>query len=659
MLVLAAILVPAAASAQTLTLSSGSPSLAAIPAAPGDLLTPSGTPTAAPPPSLVFTVAALGLLPGDIIDGISDGFDANPFSVGSVYFSVARASFGLAGPSTPNVLTESVAVPPGFQAQAAGDIFVTFDPFGCPPTTYPGGVSTQVLDGDGAALGAPLTCYTGLGLGFTEALASPGPPVVDNLADFDWAPPGRGYLYCWGVSLAPGSPTLLGANPLLPGGAGPSDILQVCPSAPFIGGPTLTAANLGLIAGPLGCAPPVCDDIDALILSGGVVFFSLAPGSPTLAIGPTSAADVFGGYPFFTAPPPVAFSAAQLGLTPADDVDGLESVNRICPTPPGGALDLDGDSVLDTCESCPGVYDPAATDTDVDGVGDACDPCTDGDFDGFGVPGFPAQTCPLDNCIFASNPSQADGDADGKGDDCDNCPAAANALQIDTDFDGVGDACDNCPAQANSGQADGDGDGKGDACDNCAAIANVGQADGDGDAVGDVCDPCPHVAGVAAAAGNARRILLLYGSGGPGGADDKPKLIKFELASASVFDPASADDVHLTLTDTATSATLFAADMTFALGRWTRPNPATRKWIFKDTTSPTTVGVRKALLLERPSGSGLYQFKLIGRDATIAGPVSGDVTATLEITPAGGSPVCATKTLISCTTSATKDVCDP
>jgi hypothetical protein len=47
----------------------------------------------------------------------------------------------------------------------------------------------------------------------------------------------------------------------------------------------------------------------------------------------------------------------------------------------------------------------------------------------------------VDNCPFVSNPTQTDTDGDGVGDACDNCPLIANPNQADCDHDGVGDVC--------------------------------------------------------------------------------------------------------------------------------------------------------------------------------------------------------------------------
>ncbi len=131
--------------------------------------------------------------------------------------------------------------------------------------------------------------------------------------------------------------------------------------------------------------------------------------------------------------------------------------------------------------TCPG-------DEDGDSIGDACDTCTDTDADGYGNPGFPANTCAVDNCANVANPSQTDTDGDGLGNACDPCPTDA---QGDLDGDGVCVGVDNCPMVANASQNNSDGDGVGDACDNCVTIANTSQSNSDGDAFGDACDACP------------------------------------------------------------------------------------------------------------------------------------------------------------------------
>ena len=100
------------------------------------------------------------------------------------------------------------------------------------------------------------------------------------------------------------------------------------------------------------------------------------------------------------------------------------------------ADDKDGDGLPDGQDNCPTIFNPIRpmdnglqADADADGIGDACDICpedktqkcagaTGGDLDGDAIPNG------SDNCPEVANPSQADADADGKGDACDSCAVA-------------------------------------------------------------------------------------------------------------------------------------------------------------------------------------------------------------------------------------------
>jgi len=68
--------------------------------------------------------------------------------------------------------------------------------------------------------------------------------------------------------------------------------------------------------------------------------------------------------------------------------------------------DTDADGTLETCDACPGVFNPVQADTDGDGVGDLCD-----------------------NCPDTANYDQADLDLDGRGDTCDCQPTDPDVLR--------------------------------------------------------------------------------------------------------------------------------------------------------------------------------------------------------------------------------------
>jgi len=217
---------------------------------PADLFTPG--------PTLYAPAEAMGLLAADDIDALSFGFDEVTsstlrFSVG--FFAAGAVVGGNA------VCSEVGTCPPAVPCspEAAGDIFVTSGL----------GAAILFLDGDGAPGTAPP-------LGLKECPAG-GSGIQDNVDAFDdlVAPLVNGRP-AWRIyfSLAPGSPTLAGANPKLPGGAGPADILVYDPGHNSLS-VFFSAVGVGLVSG---------DNIDGLSFNvlRGDFLFSLAPGSPSL-----------------------------------------------------------------------------------------------------------------------------------------------------------------------------------------------------------------------------------------------------------------------------------------------------------------------------------------------------------------------------------------
>lgn len=164
-------------------------------------------------------------------------------------------------------------------------------------------------------------------------------------------------------------------------------------------------------------------------------------------------------------------------------------------------LDADNDGINNSADNCRYTSNPDQIDSNLNGVGDACEGCDDLDFnqicDEFEASDLDGDDIrdEDDNCPDVFNPQQFDFDFDGHGDACDNCPDVSNFNQNDQNNNGVGNACEeeacddiNRDGFCEDWERDDDDDGVANLNDNCRLTENPDQADDDRDGVGDACD---------------------------------------------------------------------------------------------------------------------------------------------------------------------------
>ena len=186
--------------------------------------------------------------------------------------------------------------------------------------------------------------------------------------------------------------------------------------------------------------------------------------------------------------------------------------------------DKDGDGVVDGLDNCPAHFNPQQDDSDLDTVGDICDPDDDNDKvadlddcapkDDTVFPGNEEICDGKDNnCNYIVDEGNPDSDYDGwkdcvdEDDDNDGTADGLDCAPLDASIhpaaeevcDGADNDCDGYvdkgfqdlddDGEADCVDSDIDGDGVLNEMDNCPLLANPNVSDLDGDGLGDDCDP--------------------------------------------------------------------------------------------------------------------------------------------------------------------------
>jgi hypothetical protein len=261
------------------------------------------------------------------VDGISN--NEIPAEQFVFYFSVDDQSVGMAGTHVNHQVVRQ---------QAAGDRFVTngFTIWGPPGVLFGGGPPTAIT---GPVFAGPMNLLSANQTRYNETPTIqpvqfntfvspvPGATNIDDMDALEITPLDLNGDFAQDMplyfSLDAASPDLT----LVPGGATGADIF-VAPPVP----PPIALFNLYAPFAMLGLTPQ--DEVDALAVwdrngdmqaAPGVDYaiFSLAPGSPTLVQMGFSPADVL-ATAFTGAVPKLYVPAAQLGLLPTDNIDGLD-----------------------------------------------------------------------------------------------------------------------------------------------------------------------------------------------------------------------------------------------------------------------------------------------------------------------------------------------